>query len=189
MKTALPLAALALALSGPAVAEPPADVRAAPSCRHCGMDREKFAHSRMVLEYEDGTSVGLCSIHCAAVELSVAIDRVPRSIQVADHGTKALVDAERAVWVIGGRVPGVMTARAKWAFADRAAAEAFVAANGGSLGTFDEAMRATYEDMYRDTKAIREKRRMMRARQQAPLAPASHDAPAMPGPTHPAPAK
>jgi nitrous oxide reductase accessory protein NosL len=193
MKTAAQRAALAVALAftlagappRAAAAEPPADVRAAPSCRYCGMDREKFAHSRMVVEYEDGTSVGLCSLHCAALELAVSIERTPRSIQVADHGTRLLVDAEKAVWVLGGSVPGVMTARAKWAFADRAAADAFVKANGGTVATFEDAMRATYEDMYRDSKAIREKRRLMRARHPQP-APAAHEPPG--AHAHPAPA-
>ncbi len=187
MKTALTLALVLAGLSRPALAEPPADVRAAPSCTHCGMDREKFGHSRMLVEYEDGTRVGLCSIHCAAIELAVVIDKVPRSIQVADHGTRALVEAEKAVWVIGGSVPGVMTSRAKWAFADRAAADAFVKANGGAIATFDEARRAAYEDMYKDTKAIRERRKAMRARQQGQTAPAAHEhGPG--GHAHPAPA-
>lgn len=173
MKTALQVALVLVGLAGPALAEPPPDVRAAPSCRHCGMDRDRFARSRMVVEYEDGTSVGLCSIRCAAVELAVTIDRMPRAILVADHGTRELVDAEKAVWVVGGSVPGVMTARAKWAFADRAAADAFVKANGGAVASFDDAMRAAYEDLYRDSKAIRERRKAMRARQEGAM-PAAH---------------
>lgn len=190
MKTALQLAVVLAGLSGLALAEPPADVQTAPSCKYCGMDREKFAHSRLVIEYEDGSSVGLCSLHCAGTELAVTLDKSPKSIQVADHGTKALVDAEKAVWVLGGSQPGVMTARAKWAFADRKAADAFVKANGGKIATFDEAMRATYEDMYQDTKAIRQKRKMMRAKQGQGLMPAGHDAPAAGhGHEHSAPAK
>lgn len=168
------LAALTLAVSPPSRAdERPADVAAAPSCRHCGMDREKFAQSRMLIVHEDGKEVGLCSLHCAAVELAVALDGAPKAIRVADLGTKALVDAEQAVWVIGGAKPGVMTRRAKWAFADRAAAEAFAREQGGTLATFEEAIRAAYEDMYQDTKMIREKRRMMRSKTQGePPAPA-----------------
>jgi hypothetical protein len=157
--------ALSLAfLFPPEVTQADGDVARAPSCTHCGMDREKFAHSRMVVEYEDGTIVGTCSLHCAALELAVAIDRTPKAIRVADHGTKELVDAEQAVWVLGGEKPGVMTRRAKWAFADRVAAEAFAKANGGTIVTFDEAIKASYEDMYQDTKMIREKRKAMRAK-------------------------
>jgi nitrous oxide reductase accessory protein NosL len=55
-----------------------------------------------------------------------------------------------------------MTKRGKWAFAERAAAEAFAKENGGTVVTFDDAMKATYEDLWQDTKMIREKRKMMR---------------------------
>jgi nitrous oxide reductase accessory protein NosL len=157
--------AIALALLGLAGAAPAEDdLQAAPSCRYCGMDRAKFAASRMQIVYEDGSKVGLCSLHCAAVELAVDIDKTPTAILVADQGTKKLVDAEKATWVLGGGLPGVMTKRAKWAFEDRAGADAFVKANGGTIATFDEAIRAAYEDMYQDTKMIREKRKAMRAK-------------------------
>ncbi len=138
------------------------DVKQHPSCKHCGMDREKFGHSRMLVEYEDGSAVGTCSIHCAAIELAVSIDKTPRAILVADMGTKKLADAEKASWVIGGNKPGVMTKRPKWAFEKKEDAEKFVKENGGTLATFDEAMKLAYEDMYQDTKMIREKRKMMK---------------------------
>ena len=93
------------------------DVTKAPVCRQCGMDREKFAHSRMLIEYEDGTSVGTCSLHCAAVELANTIDRIPVMVSVGDYDSKELIDADKAVWVMGGDKKGVMTALAKWAFA------------------------------------------------------------------------
>ena len=140
------------------------DVEKIPSCQYCGMDREKFGHSRMVVEYEGGKTVGTCSLHCTALDLALAIDGAPRRIQVADFRTKQLVDAETAAWAIGGAKQGVMTKRAKWAFADRAAAEAFVKENGGKVATFDEALQAAYEDMYGDVKMIREKRRAMKAK-------------------------
>ena len=136
------------------------DTQKIASCKYCGMDRAKFSHSRMLIEYEDGTSVGTCSVHCVAVDLSLNIDKTPKAIGAGDYNTKALVDAEKAVWVIGGNKPGVMTKRAKWAFADKGAAEAFVKENQGKVATFDEAMKATYEDMNDDTKMIRERRKM-----------------------------
>jgi nitrous oxide reductase accessory protein NosL len=39
-------------------------------------------------------------------------------------------------------------------------AEKFIKENGGKLSTFDEVMKAAYEDMYADTKMIRERRKM-----------------------------
>jgi copper chaperone NosL len=138
------------------------DIQQHPSCKYCGMDREKFSHSRMLVEYEDGTSLGTCSIHCLAVELALAIDKTPRSITVGDMGTKKLIDADKAFWVIGGSKPGVMTKRAKWAFENKKDAEAYIKDNGGALATFDDAIKASYEDMYLDTKMIREKRKAKR---------------------------
>lgn len=168
------------ALLALAVAPPPAlaqeDVKGSPSCRHCGMDREKFAASRMLVEYDDGSKVGTCSIHCAAVELAVTLDKAPTALKVADMASRQLVDAEKASWVVGGARPGVMTKRAKWAFADRAAAEAFAKEVGGTVVTFEEAMKGSYEDMWQDTKMIRERRKMRR--QQAAQPPAAGDAPA-----------
>jgi copper chaperone NosL len=141
------------------------DVSQSPACRHCGMDRATFSHSRMLIAYEDGTAVATCSIHCAAVELANAIDRIPEKLSVADYDSKDLIDAESAVWVMGGGKKGVMTGKAKWAFASREAADRFIKANGGAIAGFDEAIRASYEDMYQDTKMIREFRKMKRIRQ------------------------
>ena len=136
------------------------DIKQFPSCKYCGMDRDKFAHSRMLIEYDDGTSVGTCSIHCAAVELALTIDKTPKSLMVGDALTKKLIDAEKATWVVGGSKPGVMTARAKWAIEKKEDAEKFVKENGGSLSSFDGAIKLAYEDMYQDTKMIRERRAM-----------------------------
>lgn len=138
------------------------DVAQHQSCAYCGMDRGKFAHSRMLIEYDDGTSFASCSLHCAAVNLATSIDKTPRTIQVGDYNGKKLIDAEKAYWVIGGKVQGVMTARAKWAFENRPDAERFAKENGGTVASFDEAAKAAYEDMYQDTKKIRERRKMKR---------------------------
>jgi copper chaperone NosL len=138
------------------------DISQVPSCKYCGMDRAKFNYSRMFIEYDQGKPEGFCSIHCAAVDLSVNIDRTPKSILVADYGTKELVDAEKAFWVIGGNKPGVMTARAKWAFRTEDDADKFVKEFGGAVASFENAMAATYEDMYKDSKMIRERRAMKR---------------------------
>jgi nitrous oxide reductase accessory protein NosL len=139
------------------------DTKKHASCKYCGMDREKFAQSRMLIEYTDGTAIGTCSIHCAAVDLALQIDKTPKAVLVGDYNTKALIDAEKATWVLGGSKMGVMTRNAKWAFAQKADAEKFISQNGGKIASYDDAMKAAYEDMYADTKLIRERRtkRMM----------------------------
>ncbi len=55
-----------------------------------------------------------------------------------------------------------MTKQAKWAFKSKEDAEKFIMLNGGTLATFDEAMKAAYESMYADTKMIRDKRKKMK---------------------------
>lgn len=153
--------AVGLMFSG-ASAQVQSDITKHPSCTYCGMDRAEYAHSRVYIQYEDGTTFGACSLHCAALDMAFKIDKTLQAIQVADYNTKALIDAETAVWVVGGSKMGVMTKRAKWAFGKKEDAEAFVKANGGTICGFEDAMKAVYEDMYQDTRMIREKRKMMR---------------------------
>lgn len=138
------------------------DIAKHPSCPLCGMDRNKFAHSRVYIEYDDGSTFGACSIHCAAVDMAMHLDKGPKAIGVGDYENKNLIDGEKAFWVIGGNKMGVMTKRAKWAFESQGAAERFIQQEGGKLSTFEDAMKASYEDMYEDTKMIREKRKMKR---------------------------
>ena len=143
-------------------AETAQDIQAHKNCKYCGMDREKFDYSRMLTEYTDGSSFGSCSIHCTAIDLAQALNKQIKAIMAADYSKKNLIDGEKASWVIGGSKPGVMTKTAKWAFADKKDAEAFIKENGGKLANFEDAMKATYEDMYNDTKMIREKRAKMK---------------------------
>jgi copper chaperone NosL len=147
-------------------AQTAADIQKHPDCKYCGMDRQKFGHSRMLVTYNDGSEFGSCSMHCAAINLALNIDKTPTQIQVGDYNTKNLIDAEKATWVIGGNKPGVMSKNAKWAFEKPADAEAFVKENQGQVGNFDEAMKVTFADMYSDCKMIREKRAKMKMMQQ-----------------------
>jgi len=158
-------AVLCMLIAGFAFAQD--DIKKHPTCKYCGMDREKFAYSRMLIEYDDGASVGTCSIHCAAVDLSLNIDKTPLALMVGDYLAKKLIEAEKASWVLGGSKPGVMTKRAKWAFESKGEAEKFAKENGGTLVSFDQAIKASYEDMYEDSKMIREKRKMMKMKKES----------------------
>ncbi|MHB8122681.1 MAG: nitrous oxide reductase accessory protein NosL [Desulfuromonadaceae bacterium] len=123
-----------------------ADVEKHNACPHCGMDREKFAHSRVLVSYSDGSSAGLCSIHCLVTELKGNKGKPVKMVEVADVNTKQLVDAEKATWVIGGSRKGVMTRVAKWAFAKKDDAAAFVLKHGGTLATYKEAFASAEKD-------------------------------------------
>jgi nitrous oxide reductase accessory protein NosL len=130
------------------------------TCDYCGMDRGQYAHSRMFITYDDLTEFGACSLHCAALDLATHLDKTPKRIHVGDYQTKQIIDAERDFWVIGGNKMGVMTERGKWAFERKKDAETFMRSNGGVLVTFDEAIKAAYEDMYSDWKTIRNRKKV-----------------------------
>lgn len=118
------------------------------SCRNCGMNRGQFAHSRVLITYADGVETATCSLHCLALDLAINLSKPIRRVQVADYATCNLIDAETAAWVLGGGKAGVMTRRAKWAFATNAAADEFIRTHGGQLSDFTGTLKAAYADMY-----------------------------------------
>ena len=149
-------------LVGVTVALEQTDIAKYSSCVYCGMDRQKFAHSRMLIEYSGGSTAALCSLHCGALDLANQLDKMPQAIKVGDFNSKELIDAEQATWVLGGNLQGVMTGRAKWAFGHRPEAQKFIEANGGEMVDFEAAINAAYQDMYKDTRMIRKKRQEMK---------------------------
>ena len=66
------------------------DTRDHPSCPLCGMHRQTYAHSRMLFQYDDGSSLGTCSIHCAAMELALNRHKTVRALYAADRTGKKL---------------------------------------------------------------------------------------------------
>jgi nitrous oxide reductase accessory protein NosL len=150
------------------------DIAGHPHCPICGMDRHTFAHSRMLIHYEDGSRFGACSLHCAALELAYRPGKIPAKIEVADLGTHKLVDVQAATWVIGGNKMGVMTANAKWAFEKAEDARRFIADQGGNITDFETAVSAAFAEMYQDTLMIREKRKRMKQKKAGQLSHGQH---------------
>jgi len=140
-----------------------------PKCPYCGMDRTEYHHSRHLVHYEDDLVDGTCSIHCAAISLSLNLDRGPKAIYGSDTGSgekiKPLVNVDQATYLIGSDAKGVMTARSKLLFASADGARQFQKEHGGELGSFDDALAATYADMAKDTAMIRKRRAERRAKQ------------------------
>lgn len=136
--------ALLLVLSLVTVCLATEKVEAPDSCKQCGMDRTKFAHSRMVVTYTDGSS-GTCSINCVVIDMKETKKEV-KSFQVGDYNSKKLIDAKAATWVIGGSKKGVMTPVAKWAFAEKKDAENFIKKNGGTLAGFDDTLKTVEKE-------------------------------------------
>lgn len=126
------------------------------ACKQCGMDRTTLAQSRMLIVYADGTSAGVCSIHCAAAELKQNMDKQVKSLMVADYTTTELTDARAATWVVGGMKQGIMTLVAKWAFARETDAQKFVQEDGGEVTTFAQAMNAAEKEVGEKTERVNE---------------------------------
>jgi copper chaperone NosL len=108
------------------------------NCVNCGMNRETYAYSRVLIVFDDTLKAGTCSIACAH---KVAADNASKkitSLKVADFTSLKLIDAQTAVWVVGGKKPGVMSSTPTWAFSDKGGAKKFIAAFGGKLATFQD---------------------------------------------------
>lgn len=138
------------------------DLAKHPKCPYCGMDRKQFHHSRMVVHYADDLADGTCSLHCAAISLALNIDRDPKALWVGDNAaegdTKPLVEVEKASFLVGSKLAGVMTARSKVAYGSAEAAKVSQAANGGEIVDFDQALLTAYTDMSADVTRIRKNR-------------------------------
>ena len=138
------------------------DIAKYPKCPYCGMDRKQYHHSRHLVHYQDDLVDATCSLHCAALSLALNMDRGPKAIYAADFGAKTdpkpLINVDAATYLIGSKLPGVMTAQSKVAFGSKAAAEAAKKENGGELGDFAAALQAAYQSMASDTLMIRKKR-------------------------------
>jgi nitrous oxide reductase accessory protein NosL len=128
------------------------DIKEHRSCTVCGMDRKAYGYSRVLILYQDGSQTGVCSLHCAVAELAAHKEREAKSIQVADRDTRLLIDAEKAIWVIGGKKRGVMTQIPKWAFETEAAARSFIAANGGSISSWAKTRASALEEVNHSSK-------------------------------------
>lgn len=117
------------------------------TCKVCNMDLADAARSRMLVVYTDGTTVAVCSLHCAVEEMKQNSGKPVKSILVADYATEEMIDARTAAWVVGSDSSGVMTAVAKCAFSKKEDAQKFVNEHGGQLVTFDEASKAAADEI------------------------------------------
>lgn len=133
-----------------------------PRCSQCNMDRRTFHRTRHLIHYVDGTAEGSCSIRCVAVSLMQKLPMGAQTIYAADFGSDAeprpLVDVDKAIYIIGGNFPPLMSIRPKTSFASPEAAKAACAEKGGELASFDQALTAAYSDMVDEMKSRRRQR-------------------------------
>jgi nitrous oxide reductase accessory protein NosL len=111
-----------------------------PSCDVCGMYIDEFHDTATELTFKDGHKVEACGVACMLrlINDNGGPDAFTRLI-VRDWGTKSLVTASEATYVIGSRIiPDMMPNII--AFKDKQSAEAFVAKEGGELLDLTQAL-------------------------------------------------
>ena len=149
------------------------DVEKYPNCPYCGMDRRYNHKARMLIHYGNDLPDPLCSIHCGTISLAINLALDPKVIYVADNAVdvdpRPLIDAERATFLVGSDLPGVMTWNSKVAYGSSEAAAAAQKAHGGNLMTFAETLKVSFADLADDLERMRKARteRRRRATQKA----------------------
>ena len=125
----------------------PRDLAQYPDCLKCGMSRESCAHTRMVVEYADGTRRAECSLHCLLADFVDQPAREPKRILAADYDDRKLAEAEKCSWVRYDNAVECMGSKVMLAFRSEKGADEFIASFGGRKLTFDEALKLTYADL------------------------------------------
>lgn len=135
----------------------PLDLARYPECLKCGMSRNSCDHTRMVVEYADGTRRAECSLHCLLADLVEQQGREPKRIQAADYHGRKLAEAEKCSWVRYDNAVECMGSKVMLAFRSESGADNFIAAFGGRKLTFDEALKLTYADIEMERNVGRQK--------------------------------
>ncbi len=126
-------------------------------CPNCGMQRAMWARTWVTFENSSGPQA-VCSLHCLA-DLAVKSGEDPRQVKVALYlEPQKMVSAEEAVFVIGSRAKGTMTANSKLAFASAAAAQSFAASCGGQPVDFAGALAAAKAGLTAENRVIERQR-------------------------------
>ena len=127
-------------------------------CPECGMTLPMFFKTNHAA-YVNGKVKQYCSIHCMVEDMQKGSKL--EDIQVVDTKSLKFIDAKKASYVVGSSKKGTMTTTSKYAFANKADAEAFAKANGGKVTDFNGALEASKADFATDSQMIAEKQAMM----------------------------
>lgn len=108
-------------------------------CEICGMWIDQYMSTRHVITLKDNTTKSFCSLACAAKYIREHKENV-KDVKVADFLTQRLIEAEKAYYLEGSDVPGVMSYTSRIAFSTNDDAKRFQSKHGGRIITFKEAM-------------------------------------------------
>ncbi len=115
------------------------------SCAVCGMYLDLYGKTRLVILFNDDTTKSTCSLACAARLINQNEGRI-KGVKVADFLTGKLLDADKAYFLEGSDIPGVMSYTSRVAFSSKTLAATFQKKHGGRIITFDRALKDQLKD-------------------------------------------
>ena len=108
------------------------------SCPICNMYIKKFYKTSHAVVYNNGKKEHFCSITCLVKEMKKRKDI--KMIYAVDASTNKLINAKKAIYVIGSKISSTMGKTSRFAFASKSSAKAFQKRYGGKIGNFSEAL-------------------------------------------------
>jgi len=128
-------------------------------CPVCGMNLPMFYKTNHAAHVH-GKEKQYCSIHCLVEDKELNHADL-KGIQVVDVTSLKFIDANKAFYVVGSKKKGTMSMTSKYAFANKADAEAFAKKFGGKVMNFQEAYAEAKKDFADDARMIAKKQKMM----------------------------
>ena len=126
-------------------------------CPRCGMTLPMFYKTNHAA-HVDGKSEQYCSIHCLAETMGNG-GKVT-DLKVVDNTTLKFIDATSASYVFGSSKAGTMSMTSKYAFANKADAEAFVKEFGGKIMNFEDTLASVKSTLEKETAMVHKKQAM-----------------------------
>jgi len=127
-------------------------------CPSCGMNLPMFYKTNHAADVE-GKTEQFCSIHCLAETMKSG--KKVSNIRVVDNASLKFMDANTAWYVVGSNKPGTMSAVSKYAFANKADAQAFAQANGGKVMDFKSTLALVEQGLDKESSMIHQKQSKM----------------------------
>jgi nitrous oxide reductase accessory protein NosL len=124
-------------------------------CPVCGMTLHNFYKTNFAAK-ANGTESQYCSIVCL-IEDEVVNNKKMTNIRVVDNSTLKMIDATKAIFVVGSNKPATMSSVSIYGFGTVDAAKEFTIKNGGDIKTFDDVYKMTKNTQAKDMAATRER--------------------------------
>lgn len=113
-------------------------------CVICGMWIDQYMKTRHMVILKNGNMHSFCSFACAVKYYDGHKDNI-KEFKAADFQTEKLIDAQKAYYLEGSSVPGVMSFTSRIAFEEKAEAEKLRKKMGGSIINFQQAFKNQLE--------------------------------------------